>query len=128
MFKKAYAKVVGATSAATMVLSSAAIAFAQNITLPTKGGAYGFPSIDSAIRSVINLALFFSLVLVLVYLVWGGVQWITAGGDKQGTEAARGKITGAVVGIIIVAVAFAIYQLLFTFIGASGNTFTLRET
>jgi len=128
MFKKAYAKVVGATSAATMVLSSAAIAFAQGVTMPTKGGAYGFPSIDSAIRSVINLALFFSLVLVLVYLVWGGVQWITAGGDKQGTEAARGKITGAVVGIIIVAVAFAIYQLLFTFIGATGNTFTLRET
>jgi hypothetical protein len=128
MFKKAYAKVVGATSAATMALSSAAIAYAQPVTLPTKGGSYGFPSIDSAIKSVMNLAFFFGLVLVLVYIVWGGIQWISAGGDKQGTEAARGKITGAVVGIIIIAVAFAIYQLLFTFIGATGNTFSLRET
>lgn len=126
MFKKTYAKVVGASAAATMVLSTAASAFAQ-VSLPTST-QYGFTTLGQAIQSVLNLVFFFALILVLIYLLWGGIQWITAGGDKQGTEAARGKITGAIVGIIIVAVAFAIYQLLLGFIGFTGGTIQLRST
>jgi hypothetical protein len=117
-------KIVGASSAATMALSVAVSAMAQGaITLPTTS-QYGFSDLGNAITNVLNLVFFFALILVLIYLVWGGIQWITAGGDKQGTEAARGKITGAIVGIIIVSVAFAIYRLLLTFVGA-GNTFTV---
>jgi len=126
-FNKAYAKLVGASTALTTALSLTAVAFAQAVTVPGSGGAYGFGSIGQAIASVMNLVFFFALILVLIYLVWGGIQWITSGGDKAGTEAARGKITGAIVGIIIVAVSFAIYQLLVTFVGATaGETFTLR--
>jgi membrane associated rhomboid family serine protease len=128
MLKKAYAKLVGASSALTAVLSSAAIVAAQEVTLPQSPG-YGFGNFESAIQSVINLVFFFALILVLIYLIWGGIQWITSGGDKAGTEAARGKITGAIVGIIIVAVAYAIYTILVQFVGAeSGGTFNLRTT
>ena len=121
-------KLASSTTAFAMVLSMVKSAYAQAATLPTRGGAYGFSSIDSAIRSVVNLVFFFALVLVLIYLLWGGIQWITAGGDKSGLDSARGKITGAVVGIIIVSVAFAVYQLMLTFIGSTGNVFVLRET
>jgi hypothetical protein len=120
MFKKTYAKLVGASSATTMALSLATVALAEQITLPT-ASPYGFSDLGNAITNVLNLVFFFALILVLIYLVWGGIQWITAGGDKQGTEAARGKITGAIVGIIIVSVAFAIYRLLLVFVGASGT-------
>jgi uncharacterized membrane protein YtjA (UPF0391 family) len=118
MFKKAYAKLVGSTTALVTVLSAAQAAFAQE-TLITSS-PFGFSTISGAISGVMQLVFFFSLILVLIYLVWGGVQWITAGGDKAGLEAARGKITGAIVGLIIVAVAFAIYNLLLRFVpGAS---------
>lgn len=128
MFKKAYAKVVGISSAATAVALSVGNVFAQPKTAAQLGlslnksapGGLGFNNLNDAISGVMNLVFFFALLLVLVYLVWGGVQWITAGGDKAGTEAARGKITGAIVGIIIVATAFAIYNLLLNFVG--GNT------
>jgi hypothetical protein len=129
MFKKSYAKLVGAATAATTVLSLATSAFAQDtggtakslgLSLPTTTGI-GFNSIPEALQQVLNLVFFFALVLVLIYLIWGGIQWITAGGDKQGTEAARGKITGAIVGIIIVATAFAIYRLLLNFIPGANS-------
>ena len=127
MFKKAYAKLVGASAAAMSVLSLSVAAFAQ-VTVPSSGGAYGFGTLNQAISSVMNLVFFFALILVLIYLVWGGIQWMTSGGDKAGTEAARGKITGAIVGLIIVAVSFAIYQILVTFVGATtGQSFTLRS-
>ncbi|MDQ3098324.1 MAG: hypothetical protein M3Q44_01105 [bacterium] len=122
MFKSIYAKVVGTSSAATLVLSLSTAAFAAIETLPSST-LYGFPTISAALTGVMGLVFFFALILVLIYLVWGGIQWITSGGDKAGTEAARGKITGAIVGIIIVAVAFAIYRLLVGFIpGADGIT------
>lgn len=120
MFKKTYAKLVGASSAATMALSMSISAFAAKETLLTTS-TYGFQSISEALSKVMELVFFFALVLVLIYLVWGGIQWITSGGDKAGTEAARGKITGAIVGIIIVAVSFAIYRLLIAFIPNASN-------
>lgn len=127
MFKKAYAKLVGVSSAATAVATYATVAFAQ-VTAPNSAGLFGFADLNQAIASVMNLVFFFSLILVLIYLIWGGIQWITSGGDKAGTEAARGKITGAIVGIIIVAVAFAIYQIIAQFVGITpGEEIQLRE-
>lgn len=122
--KKSYTKLMALFAAAAAVFSPA-LAHAGNrtITLPT-ASQFGFNNISDAIAGVMNLVFFFALLLVLVYLVWGGIQWITAGGDKAGLEAARGKITGAIVGIIIVAVAFAIYNILLTFVGA-GNVVTI---
>lgn len=68
------------------------------------------------LTSIINIVFFFGLILVLIYLIYGGIQWITSGGDMAGTEAARGKITGAILGIVIIAIAFVIYQIISAFI------------
>lgn len=51
------------------------------------------------------------------YLVYGGVQWITSGGDKGKLEEARNKITNGIIGLTIVASAWAIYQLIDYFFG-----------
>ncbi len=127
MFKKAYAKLVGVSSAATAVLSLATATYAQvTLSFPTTS-QYGFNDLPTALSGVLNLVFFFALILVLIYLVWGGIQWITSGGDKAGTEAARGKITGAIVGIIIVAVAFAIFRLLMTFVGATNSIVITKQ-
>jgi hypothetical protein len=50
-------------------------------------------------------------------LIIGGVRWITSGGDKAATEAARGQITAALVGLVIVFAAWAILQLIELFFG-----------
>lgn len=41
-------------------------------------------------------------------IVWGGIKYITSGGDPKGTEEARKIIWGAVLGFIIAVMAFAI--------------------
>jgi TRAP-type C4-dicarboxylate transport system permease small subunit len=50
-------------------------------------------------------------------LVWGGIKYITAGGDKAQTEAARGQITAALIGLVIVFAAWAIVNLVSLFFG-----------
>lgn len=62
------------------------------------------------VRTAINLLLGFAGVLAFLYLLWGGVQWITAGGDKDALDKARKRITQALIGLAIV---FSVYALLY---------------
>ncbi|MFZ2199748.1 MAG: hypothetical protein WAV40_03090 [Microgenomates group bacterium] len=64
----------------------------------------------SAIILVAGLATF-------MYLIYGGLQWIMSGGDKGKLEEARSKITNGIVGLAIVASAWAVYLLIDYFFG-----------
>ncbi len=62
------------------------------------------------LRTLINVMLGIAGVASFIFLLWGGLQWILAGGDKEGTEKARKKITAALIGLALV---FSAYALLF---------------
>jgi len=47
-------------------------------------------------------------VAFLLYLVWGGLEWLIAGGDKGKVESAQHKITGAMIGLTILVGSYAI--------------------
>lgn len=54
------------------------------------------------VQAVLNAIFGIAGAVALVLLVMGGIQYMTSGGDKVGVEAARGRITAAVVGLLIV--------------------------
>ena len=85
-------------------------AFAQNITINQPAG-FQITDVGTLITGAIGAALVIAAILVFGYLVWGGIQWITAGGDKANVEAARGRITNALVGLAIIAAAYAVILL-----------------
>lgn len=62
------------------------------------------------LRTAINIMLGAAGVFSFVSLLWGGLQWIFAGGDKEGTEKARKRLVSALVGLAIV---FSSYAILF---------------
>ena len=62
--------------------------------------------------------------LVLFYLIWGGIEWITAGGDKGKVEKARNRITQAIIGLIVLAASTAILSLVQGFLGVTLINFT----
>jgi hypothetical protein len=62
------------------------------------------------LRTVLNFMLGFAGVAAFVSLLLGGLQWILAGGDKEGTDKARKRIVSALIGLAIV---FSAYALLF---------------
>jgi hypothetical protein len=69
------------------------------------------------INSLLSLVLVIAALAVFGYLIWGGIEWITSGGDKSKIESARNKLTAAVVGLIVLAASFAILQLALWFVG-----------
>jgi hypothetical protein len=63
--------------------------------------------------------------LAFMILILSGIQWITAGGDKQALEKARNGITNAIMGLIIVAAAWAIMTLIGNFFGIHITALTI---
>ena len=91
-----------------------------NPVLPNSLGrspATGTGIVGTLITNVIGLFFIFAFFLTLLYLIMGGIQWITGGGDKSQLEQARNKITNAIIGLVIVAAAYAIFTLVGQFFG-----------
>jgi hypothetical protein len=73
--------------------------------------------ISQIISATIILVLVIAAVIFFFILVVGGVRWIMSGGDKANTEAARGQITSALIGLVIVFSAWAIMAAIGYFFG-----------
>jgi hypothetical protein len=59
---------------------------------------------------VIRYIMMLGAIIALIFLVIGGVSYITSGGDKMKVQDAQGKITSAIVGLVIVLGAFLIIK------------------
>ncbi len=68
-------------------------------------------SLGQVLGFVVTIAFVLAVLIALFFLLWGGIKWITSGGDKGGVEAARNQIIAAVIGLIIVFLSFFVLNL-----------------
>lgn len=102
-----------------LTLFGVAFATGQSTITVTQPATMKITDVGTLISGAIGAAFIVAGLIVFAFLVWGGIQWITAGGDKANIEAARGRITSALVGLAIIASAYAIVRLLEYFFGYS---------
>ncbi len=58
--------------------------------------------------------------VILVFMIlWGAIQWLTSGGDKEAVQSAQKRITNAIIGIILMSITWAILSLVGDFTGFS---------
>lgn len=107
-------KSLSATAVTAGAMVAAAMPALAQVTVP--GGF--FKSFDLFFNRILFVVLAVAALLVFFYLIWGGIEWITSGGDKGKTEKARDKITASVVGLIILAASYAILTIALNFIQA----------
>lgn len=78
-----------------------------NLSAPTAAGnVVSDPSV--IIRFAINGLIIVGIVAALLFLLYGGIRWILSGGDKAKVDTARNTIVAAIVGLIIVILAWVI--------------------
>ena len=82
---------------------------------------WSFSNLGNLITAGIQAATLVAGLLSLGFLIFGGITYITASGDKIQTEKAMKTLTSAIVGLVIVVAAFAIVNIL-------GNTLGLKIT
>ncbi|HRN96041.1 MAG TPA: hypothetical protein PLD54_01175 [Candidatus Levybacteria bacterium] len=84
----------------------------QGIPTATSGGTIG-----NIVSWSINILLIVAILGALFFLIWGGISWITSGGDREKLDKARKTIIFAIIGLIVVLLSFIILQTVGTFLG-----------
>jgi len=73
--------------------------------------------LSAFLNAALQAILVLGAILALFYLLWAGIDWITAGGDSEKLASAGKKLTGAIVGLVLLTAVWAIWQLLINFFG-----------
>ena len=77
------------------------------------------------ISALIGAILIIATIAAFVYLLLGGITWITSGGDKANVQAAQKRIQAAIIGLIIVFAAWALMIVIGRFLGIDPFNFVL---
>lgn len=96
-----------------------------NLATPVKDTPFGpiaQVTLGKWIPFAISAILIFGTIAAFIFLLLGAVQWITAGGDKEGTEKAKKRITGAIIGLVILLLAYAILIFVGSLFFGNGKT------
>jgi len=74
------------------------------------GGSVPQQELPELVGSIINAALGLLGVILVVLFIYAGFLWMTAAGNEEKVKKARGMMTNAVIGMIIIFAAYAITQ------------------
>ena len=110
-----------------MLATLSSVVFAETISLNAGGDFTALSNITvaSIVSAIIILVLIIAAIVFFFMLVIGGIRYITSGGDKAATESARGQITAALIGLVIVFAAWAIINLVNLFFGINILSLTI---
>ena len=86
---------------------------------PPKGLPTG--ALPSLIARIVQVALLLVGVIALAFIVYGGFRYIMSRGDEREVETAKNTITYAVIGIIVIGLAYAIVTFVVGALGVGGG-------
>lgn len=69
-------------------------------------------SVGTWINNIITWIGLAATVIAVVYLIWNGIQYITAAGDEEKQATAKRGITGSVIGIVVILLSYVIVRVI----------------
>ena len=82
-----------------------------------KFGGDANASLGGLISNIITILFIVGGIAVVIMVVLGAVQYILAGGDKEGLQKARNRIVHALIGLALLALSFVIIQTIGLLVG-----------
>ncbi len=80
--------------------------------LPGSSGTFG-----GFISGLLTAVMAIAALMLLLYLIWGAMDWITAAGDNSKIQKARDKITQGIIGMIVLSSTVAVFMMIQEFLG-----------
>ena len=107
-------KTVAKVSIATAMALMPALVLAQ---LPTPTSPYAGPPItltdvQGVIETVARFLILASVVIAVIFIVWGGIAYMSAGDDTSKSGAAKTRIVNGIIGALVVLAVGLILQTL----------------
>lgn len=85
----------------------------------------GLQQIQDTVNKVISAAVGLGFVASFVMLVWAGIKYLMSGGEPKNIQAAHQTVTWALLGIVFMAFAWLILQLIQVATGAQVTVFNI---
>lgn len=89
----------------------------KTVQPPSQVPTGGLDTLSKSIGVALTLMIIIAVILSLFFLIAGGIQWTSSGGDKGKITAARAKITYAIIGLIFAITSFFLINFVGTFFG-----------
>jgi len=84
------------------------------------GGGSGLNNVPNdlvnTIVNLINWVLGFIALLATLMLIWGGIQYLTAGGSQDTVRGAKETIKNALMGLVVAGIAYAVVNTIVTIV------------
>ena len=93
---------------------------ATDIDLTNAGAASGINKVtdlSKVMGNAITIIVTIALVVFLFMVIFGAFEWIISGGDKEKVANARNRITHALIGLLLLGLAFLIVTVVSNIIG-----------
>lgn len=72
----------------------------------------GETGINNLLNNVVGIFFAAAALAFIIVFLWGAIQMILSGGDKEAIAKARSKITWAIIGITLMSLSYFVFQLL----------------
>ena len=95
---------------ASLLLPLIALAGGLTPVKPFLGTSSG--TLISAITKIVNALLTLAAVIAAIFVIIGGVRYITAQGDEDAIEAAKNTVIYAVIGVVVIALSAVIVNFI----------------
>jgi hypothetical protein len=101
---------------ALMALALPVMVSAQILPPPPAGLATGFSggnqTVTSVITRIVAIALALAGLIAILFLIIGGFRYVTAAGNEEAAESAKKTILNAIIGIIVIILAYVILRVI----------------
>ena len=88
--------------------------------------AAGLKEIEDVFTNFISVIVGLGFIVLLVMLVLAGIKYLTSGGEPKAVQQAHHTVTWAFLGVLFLAIAWLILQLIGAFTGLPVTFFNIR--
>lgn len=78
------------------------------------GGANGDSTLQMQFKNVANVLLYVLGAIAVIMIIYGGIRYVTSGGDSSHVKAAKDTILYSVIGLVVAILAYAIVNFVLT--------------
>lgn len=82
-------------------------------------GAVTLKGLEVVFSNVISVVLALGGIVLFIMLIYGGFKYLTAGGDPKALEGAKGTLSHAILGLVVLVLAFIILKVIAEVTGVS---------
>lgn len=88
-------------------------------------GVAKISDLGTVIGGVVSYLLGFAGIVLFILLLTAGFKFITSGGDPKAVESAKGTLTSAITGLVIILLSYAILALISSLTGVDLLNFSI---